>query len=207
MLNSVQTDDGFIQPSKIVCVGQNYLEHIKELGNTVPSELVVFCKQNSSITTTLNAFDGETLHYEGELSFMVTAGEFSHVGFGLDLTKRKLQKTLRAEGLPWERAKAFNGAALFSAFSRIENIQDKLDSLNFNLKINNVMVQAGSPADMLFKPLDILVKIKEFMSLADGDIIMTGTPSGVGEVVAGSTFIGTVQQNNTTIAQQSWIAN
>ncbi|MGL5358272.1 MAG: fumarylacetoacetate hydrolase family protein, partial [Shewanella sp.] len=114
--------DNAIYPTKIVCIGRNYVDHIHELGNEIPEDMVVFVKPNSAITTQLHSqHQGEALHYEAELCFLFQGGRFSHVAVGLDLTKRALQNQLKAKGLPWERAKAFDGAALLSPFIAIED--------------------------------------------------------------------------------------
>ena len=110
-MNTIQLDSQPIAPSKIVCIGRNYLEHIRELGNETPDAMVIFNKPNSAISQTLFALRDEPLHYEGEICFMVKQGELDALGFGLDLTKRELQSKLKSKGLPWERAKAFDAAA------------------------------------------------------------------------------------------------
>src|SRR6187401_2848464 len=116
-MHFIKVDGVSVYPSKILCVGRNYVAHIRELGNDVPDTMVVFNKPNSAITGTLRSRIGdEALHYEGELAFAVKKGKLVAVGFGLDLTRRGLQTALKEKGLPWERAKAFDGAALFSEF-------------------------------------------------------------------------------------------
>lgn len=106
-MNSVTCSNEPIVPSKIVCIGRNYSEHIEELGNATPKRMVVFIKPNSSISETLTSYHGEQVHYEAEICFLVKKEELFAVGVGIDLTKRALQKELREEGLPWERAKSF----------------------------------------------------------------------------------------------------
>ncbi len=95
---SVRLDKQKITPSKVLCVGRNYIEHIQELNNTIPEQMVVFNKPNTSITTTLSSFHQETLHYEAEICFLIKKGQYSAVGLGLDLTKRVLQSQLKAKG-------------------------------------------------------------------------------------------------------------
>ena len=165
---------------KIVCVGRNYEEHIIELGSEKPDSMVLFLKPASAIADRLNAYLGETLHYEGEICFSIKDGEFDRVGFGLDLTKRALQTRLKQKGLPWERAKAFDGAACFSDFVAFD--KTKINQLRLKLDINQQTVQAGGYDLMIYKPDQVLREIKSFMTLNDGDIVMTGTPKGVGEV-------------------------
>ncbi|AZG75129.1 fumarylacetoacetate hydrolase family protein [Shewanella livingstonensis] len=171
--------------SKIVCIGRNYVEHIHELGNDIPDDMVVFLKPNSAISNSLLSYAGEALHYEAELCFMVSDGQFSAVGVGLDMTKRELQTKLKNQGLPWERAKAFDGSALFSEFIAITaNMKDWC----FQLTIDNAVTQLGHQQLMMYQPQDIFNVVSEFMTLNDGDIVMTGTPKGVGVVTADSTF-------------------
>jgi 2-keto-4-pentenoate hydratase/2-oxohepta-3-ene-1,7-dioic acid hydratase in catechol pathway len=175
-----------IVPSKIVCIGRNYVDHIHELGNEIPDDMVVFLKPNSAITRTLHSHMGEPMHYEAELCFMVNNGKFSAVGVGLDMTKRQLQGTLKQQGLPWERAKAFDGSALFSEFIPITQA---MQHWCFQLTIDGALTQLGHQQWMMYQPDEIFSAISQFMSLNDGDIVMTGTPKGVGEVMANSHFV------------------
>lgn len=191
-----------IQPSKILCVGRNYVEHIHELGNEIPDEMIVFIKPNSAISSTLSAkHQSETLHYESELAFVFTKGRFTAVGFGLDLTKRTLQTTLKHKGLPWERAKAFDGSAVFSDFVPLNNITD---DLYLELTINEELIQQGGVNLMMYKPDIILQEIASFITLIDNDIVMTGTPKGVGTLNNGDVFNGKVYQGDTLLINHTW---
>lgn len=190
-------------PTKIVCIGRNFSEHIRELGNEPPEDMVIFVKPNSAISNSLQAVHIEPLHYEGELCFACENGEFVALGFGLDLTKRGLQKELKEKGLPWERAKAFNGAALFSHFVKIPEL---LQGITFDLEKNGENVQHGNIDLMLNKPQDILTEIQSFMDLSDGDVVMTGTPCGVGIIQPGDIFVGRVKYNNEIIVSATWYA-
>jgi 2-keto-4-pentenoate hydratase/2-oxohepta-3-ene-1,7-dioic acid hydratase in catechol pathway len=203
-MNSIQIGQRILTPSKVVCIGRNYVDHIAELNNEVPDEMVVFIKPNSAITSTLKAVQQEPIHYEGELCFVYEKGRFSAVGIGLDLTKRGLQNKLKAKGLPWERAKAFDGAALFSHF--IEIADSGIAHLTFELKINDQITQQGNIELMIYKPDIILKELSTFISLQDGDIVMTGTPKGVGEIKVGSTFSGQVLLNNQSLVTKDWLA-
>ena len=203
-MNRIKLESGHFVPSKIVCIGRNYLEHIKELGNETPEQMVIFNKPNSAISDKLHATRGEPLHYEGEICFMVQANKLHALGFGLDLTRRDLQSKLKAKGLPWERAKAFNGAACFSDFVPLGDIA--LESLSLQLEINGALRQDGGYDLMMHKPGQILAGIQEFMALEDGDIIMTGTPSGVGQVQAGDNFVGRILSDGRTLVSQQWRA-
>ena len=203
-MNSVSCQGRQITPSKIVCIGRNYVAHIEELGNEIPDDMVVFLKPNSAIGNTLHSVrDGEPLHYEGEIALLVENGSFSAAGFGLDLTKRRLQGTLKQAGLPWERAKAFDGAALFSEFAPLPG---EVDDLALELDINGSLRQTGHCGLMMYPPATILSQLRSFMTLEDGDIVMTGTPAGVGEVEAGSQFTGRILHGDNTLTSQFWEA-
>jgi 2-keto-4-pentenoate hydratase/2-oxohepta-3-ene-1,7-dioic acid hydratase in catechol pathway len=202
-LKTIIVENRKVAPTKIVCVGRNYLEHIAELNNEVPDEAVFFSKPNSAISKTLHAFHQEPLHYEGELSFLYEKGRFSAVGFGLDLTKRSLQNQLKAKGLPWERCKAFDGSATFSPFVEIATVSPHL---GLALRINGKMVQSARIDMMMVQPNDILEHLSGFMSLEDGDIVMTGTPKGVGVIKPGDVFCGEVLDNDVPIARGEWVA-
>ena len=119
-MNTVMVDKQSVIPSKVVCVGRNYVEHIKELNNEMPTSMVIFMKPNTAVSSELITGKQMPLHYEGEICFLIKQGKISAVGFGLDLTHRELQSELKAKGLPWERAKAFDGAAVMSSFVSIE---------------------------------------------------------------------------------------
>jgi 2-keto-4-pentenoate hydratase/2-oxohepta-3-ene-1,7-dioic acid hydratase in catechol pathway len=187
-----------IIPCKIVCVGRNYVEHIKELNNEIPSEPVYFIKPNSSIGCDLIYQKG--MHYEGEISFLIQNKKITGVGFGFDLTLRDIQSTLKQKGLPWERAKAFKNAAVFSDFIEI----DETENLEIEVYKNDTLVQKGDVSLMIYKP-DFLVKdIDKIFGLADGDIIMSGTPKGVGAVEKGDKFTGRILKNKKVLVEKEF---
>ena len=202
-LHEVIVGNRVVTPSKIVCVGRNYYAHIEELQNEVPDQMVLFSKPNSSISNQLSSHQGEQLHYEGELCFLFENGRFSAVGFGVDVTKRKLQSILKEKGLPWERAKAFDGSAVFSKFIEIS---EATTEITFELKKNGDIVQIGHMELMIHKPQEILSEILTFMSLDDGDIVMTGTPKGVGTIDKGDVFSTIVKNNEQIIIEETWVA-
>jgi 2-keto-4-pentenoate hydratase/2-oxohepta-3-ene-1,7-dioic acid hydratase in catechol pathway len=202
-MKNVVLNGKVVHPSKIICIGRNYVDHIAELGNEIPDEMVVFNKPNSAISTQLSSFHQEPLHYEAELCFLFQQGKFTAVAFGLDLTKRGLQSKLKVKGLPWERAKSFNGAAIFSEFVAIDIIEDEL---SLELKINNEVAQFGGVALMMFKPEQILAELESFIGLEDGDIVMTGTPKGVGLINKGDEFTGRVLLRDKELLTSSWQA-
>lgn len=202
-MKSVMHEGQSIFPSKIVCVGRNYLDHIHELKNEIPEHMVLFIKPNSSISDQLQSFIQEPIHYETELCFLYQQEKFTAVAVGLDLTKRALQSNLKAKGLPWERAKAFNASALFSPFVSISEIST---DLSLQLLINGKCQQTSSITSMIYQPTAILKEIKSFIDLEDGDIVMTGTPSGVGAVTEGDIFHASVLCGGNTLIEQVWHA-
>jgi 2-keto-4-pentenoate hydratase/2-oxohepta-3-ene-1,7-dioic acid hydratase in catechol pathway len=196
-------DDSFF-PSKILCVGRNYVEHINELGNEIPEDMVVFNKPNSSIASELYSYLDEPLHYEAEICFLVRNQQLYAVGFGLDLTKRSLQSKLKQKGLPWERAKAFDNSAKFSRFIPLSDMD--VSELEVELFINSMRMQLGGTKQMLYKPDVILQELASYTELQDGDIVMTGTPQGVGEIVAGDRFLGRIKYAGKAIVEVEWLA-
>lgn len=202
-MNKIKVNEKLITPSKIVCIGRNYVEHIAELGNEIPENMVVFTKPNSSISSTLISVHDEPLHYEGEICFIYEKGAFTAVGFGLDLTKRKLQTRLKEKGLPWERAKSFDGAAVFSEFILIEDMRSNYE---VQLTINNVLTQQGDVSLMMYSPAEILAELQSFMTLEDGDVVMTGTPKGVGVINAKDCFAGSIIHEGKTLVSHTWVA-
>lgn len=203
-MQTVTVNGTAITPSKIVCVGRNYVAHIQELGNEIPADMVVFNKPNSAISPVLRSqLDGETLHYEGEIALLVMAGKFAAAGFGLDLTRRELQSELKKKGLPWERAKAFDGAALFSEFV---SLPENMDQLALRLEVDGELRQAGGVALMIYRPAHILAELGKFITLEDGDIVMTGTPEGVGVIRPGECFAGSILDGDKLLSAASWVA-
>ncbi len=202
-MNFVNFEDKKIYPSKVVCVGRNYVEHIEELGNEMPSSMVVFMKPNSSISDELDS-KNSSLHYEGEISFLIKDSKIEAVGFGIDLTDRDLQSGLKQKGLPWERAKAFDGGAVFSEFVKIDNKQ--IDLLSLKLYINDNLIQSGGVDLMIYKPSDILKEISSFATLEDGDIVMSGTPKGVGLIKSGEVFRGEIFIGDKLLVKKEWEA-
>lgn len=203
-MQSIKLESEILTPSKVVCVGRNYTAHIAELNNELPDQMVLFNKPNSALSSTLFAtHNNDTLHYEAELCFVIKNNELAGVGLGLDLTKRTVQSKLKNKGLPWERAKAFNGSVLLTPFV---SIADAEQAFTFELKINDNVIQQGDTQFMIHKPKNILSEINEFMHLEDGDVIMTGTPAGVGEVPANSVFTVSLYANSICLLSQSWQA-
>ena len=201
-MKTVVVDGKRVAPSKVVCIGRNYVEHIQELNNEIPTSMVIFMKPNSAVSEVLVS-GKNPLHYEGEISFLIKQGRVSAVGFGLDLTNRTLQNALKEKGLPWERAKAFNGAGVFSSFVSID--ESEVEKLSMRLWINGVLTQEGGVDLMIHKPLEIIEEINSFSSLIDNDIVMSGTPKGVGSFKSGDIFVGKIFVGKKEILSKEWI--
>ena len=200
-MKSIKLEEKTLYPSKIVCIGQNYVDHIKELGNEMPSQPVFFIKPNSAIAAEVKTHEHDVIHHEGEISFIVMGNKLAAVGFGLDLTKREVQTSLRNKGLPWERAKAFDGSAVFSDFVGIDG---GLQSLRLELSINGRIVQEGGYELMMNKPEAILAEAGSFLSFEDGDVIMSGTPKGVGPINTGDRLHGKVFTADKLLVEKNW---
>jgi 2-keto-4-pentenoate hydratase/2-oxohepta-3-ene-1,7-dioic acid hydratase in catechol pathway len=163
---------------------------------------VIFIKPNSSISHEIESVEDEVIHFEGEITFLILSGEISGVGFGLDLTKREVQTNLKSKGLPWERAKAFDKSAVFSDFVMFDG---NVNELRMELYVNGRLVQSGGSGLMLYKPASLLKEVKRFLSLEDGDLIMTGTPKGVGPISPGEKFTGKIFEGERVVVEGSWV--
>lgn len=184
---------------KIIAIGRNYAEHIEELKNERPSAPVVFLKPDTAILKNNAAFYhpdfSENIHHEVELVLKVCKEgkniqkQFGHryfdeIGIGIDFTARDLQDKCKAKGLPWEIAKAFNGSAPVGEFLPVSEFKNFAD-INFHLDINGQLRQKGNTSMMLFDFAVIIEYVSQFFTLKKGDLIFTGTPSGVGKVSVG----------------------
>ena len=178
---------------KVVCVGRNYLQHIKELENEVPSEPLLFNKPSTALSTLQKPVvlpkDLGPCHNELEVAILIkdrlckasikdVEAAIWGVGLGLDLTLRDMQSALKKQGHPWERAKAFDNSCPMSQFINISRVE-KLTNIDFSLSVNNKLRQQGNSQDMLFPILELLINISNTFTLLPGDIVMTGTPKGV----------------------------
>jgi len=210
VLQSSHSSDTRVTPSKVICLGRNYADHAKELNNPVPSAPVIFMKPNSSISQTLLLpNDQYSVHYETELCFMVKEQQLYAIGIGLDLTKRNLQHQLKTQGLPWEQAKSFDGAAVLSHFIPLhrclaQNIEQH--TFRITLHLNQQLVQDGDSQQMLTQPLAFLEATQSFMTLEDGDILMTGTPKGVGPIAPGDHLCARLYCDEQLLIEKNWEA-
>jgi 2-keto-4-pentenoate hydratase/2-oxohepta-3-ene-1,7-dioic acid hydratase in catechol pathway len=202
-MKSIKFNNRPVFPSKIICVGRNYVEHITELGNEVPSQMVLFNKPNSAISPKLHYISPDT-RFEGELCFLIQDNAIAGIGFGLDLTQANIQNELKSKRLPWERAKAFDASAVLSDFVAFDC---DITQIRFDLYINRKLIQWGSYDLMIYKPDEILKEIQSYMSLEDGDIIMSGTPKGVANYQKGDIFVAKVYCANKVILEKCWVVN
>jgi 2-keto-4-pentenoate hydratase/2-oxohepta-3-ene-1,7-dioic acid hydratase in catechol pathway len=193
---------------KIICIGRNYSEHAKELGNDTPSEPVVFLKPDTAINPKGHPFFipdfSNNVQHEIELVIKINKlGKhiqksfahkyYSQIGLGIDFTARDLQQVLKSKGLPWEKAKGFDGSAFVSR-EFINKNDLNLHNIDFSLKNNNKFVQSGNSKDMIFSFDDIISYVSQFYTLKIGDLIFTGTPSGVAQVKNGDKLEGYISQ-------------
>jgi len=189
---------------KIICIGRNYADHIKELDNVKPTEPIIFLKPDTAILLKKQPFFipefSNDVHHEVELLVRINKigkhidQKFAHkyydeIGLGIDFTARDLQAELKEKGLPWEKAKAFDGAAVVGNFLKKDQFED-VNNIDFSLKKNGKTVQHGSSMLMMWK-IDALIEyISKYFTLKIGDIIFTGTPAGVGRVEADDILTG-----------------
>ncbi|MCT4591310.1 MAG: fumarylacetoacetate hydrolase family protein [Carboxylicivirga sp.] len=192
---------------KILCVGRNYVKHIEELNNQMPTEPVIFAKPDSALLLKNKPFFipdfAEDFHHEVELVIRINrigkniASQFAHryydeIALGIDFTARDLQAELKSKGLPWEKAKAFDGSAVLSKLidkSRFEDIQN----INFHLERNGETVQKGNTSHMIFPIDQIISHVSQYFTLKIGDLIYTGTPAGVGPVAINDRLKGYIE--------------
>jgi acylpyruvate hydrolase len=193
---------------KIICIGRNYADHAKELGNKIPDEPVIFLKPETALIPKGHPFHYPTftndLHFETELIVKISRNgkkieeQFAHkyydsIGIGIDFTARDIQAKLKSKGLPWEKAKAWDFSAPVSQeFIKINDLKG-IHNIEFGLKKNDKWVQKGTSSDMLFNIDQLISHVSKYFTLKMGDFVFTGTPAGVGSVKIGDkleAFIG-----------------
>jgi 2-keto-4-pentenoate hydratase/2-oxohepta-3-ene-1,7-dioic acid hydratase in catechol pathway len=192
---------------KLICIGRNYAAHIDELKNERPTEPVVFIKPDSAVLPKEQDFYipefSNDVHYEVEVLVKIKkvgkhiAPKFAHkyydeIGLGIDFTARDLQATLKAKGLPWEKAKGFDGAAVVGKWVHKEKYEN-LDKLGFLLLKNGEIVQSGDTSLMLWKIDELIAHVSTYFMLKKGDILFTGTPAGVGKVAPHDSLVGRIE--------------
>ena len=190
---------------KIICIGRNYVEHVRELDNEVPEEPVFFMKPDSALLRNNDPFFlpewTKEVHYEIELVLKINRlGKniekrfahryFTEVGLGIDFTARDVQHSLKKSGLPWEKAKAFDQSAVISSNFLPLSIFPDPESVRFKLNVNNKTVQDSHSGLMIFSFEEIISHVSKFVTLKIGDLIYTGTPAGVGSVKIGDHLEG-----------------
>ncbi|MDH5413832.1 MAG: fumarylacetoacetate hydrolase family protein [Flavobacteriaceae bacterium] len=194
---------------KIICIGRNYAKHIEELANERPDNPVVFLKPDSALLPKNMPFFipdfSDDIHYEVEVLVKINKvgkhidAKFAHkyyseIGLGIDFTARDVQAQCKEKGLPWEKAKAFDGSALVGNFYPKE--QFELDNLQFQLLKNDLVVQEGNTNAMLWKIDELIAYVSQFFTLKKGDLIFTGTPAGVGRVAENDILVGRIDGND-----------
>ena len=192
---------------KIICVGRNYSSHIKELANEKPIAPVLFLKPDTSILQKNHPFYiphfSSNIDYEVEVLIRINRigkhiqAKFSHryyeeISLGVDFTARIVQNQLKSNGLPWEKSKSFDGSALIGEWFQ-KNEFENINALSFNLKVNNRVVQYGNTSEMLWKIDDLISYISQYFTLKIGDIIFTGTPTGVGPISENDVLVGHIE--------------
>ena len=192
---------------KLICIGRNYTDHIKELENDRPTDPVVFLKPDTSILLKKQPFFipefSDEVHHEVEVLVKIKKvgkyidKKFAHkyydeIGLGIDFTARDLQAQLKAKGLPWEKAKAFDGTAVIGKWLPKSSFES-INNISFSLKKNDEVVQSGNTELMLWKIDELIEYVSKYFTLKIGDIIFTGTPAGVGKVFANDRLIGYIE--------------
>ena len=182
---------------KIICIGRNYAKHAEELNNPIPQEPVVFLKPDTAVLLKKHPFfipeHSNNVHHEIELVVKINRlgkhieTRFAHkyyneIALGIDFTARDVQDDCKKKGLPWEKAKAFDGSAAVSNFFSLESLKKEINNIDFYLDINGKKVQEGNTKQMLFSVDQLIPHVSKYFTLKTGDLIFTGTPAGVGPV-------------------------
>lgn len=194
---------------KIICIGRNYVDHIQELNNEQTEEPVIFIKPDSAVLPKEQDFYipefSREIHYELEVIVKINkvgkhiqekfaSTYYDEISLGIDFTARDLQSSLKKKGLPWEKAKGFDGSAVIGKWISKESVED-LKHINFTLLKNGQSVQEGNTEYMLWNINAIIAYVSKFFMLKKGDIIFTGTPAGVGKIAVNDYLIGILEGN------------
>ena len=195
---------------KIICIGRNYEDHVSELQNERPDSPVIFIKPDSSIILKNQPFFipdySNEINYEIEVILQIcklgksiekkfAKTYYDQVGLGIDFTARDLQFELKSKGLPWEKAKAFDGSALIGNWINKTEFKN-LNDINFSMNKNGSLVQKGNTSQMMWNFDELISEISKFFTLKIGDVIFTGTPAGVGKVNRGDKLEGFINNNH-----------
>ena len=193
---------------KIICIGRNYLDHVNELNNDKPEEPVIFIKSDSSVLINKNPFVipefSNNVHHEIEVIAKICKvgkyidKKFAHkyynqISVGVDFTARDLQQKLKEKGLPWEKAKSFDGSSVIGKWINKEEL-NSVNDLNFKLLKNEEIVQQGNTSEMFHSLDEIISYVSKYFTLKIGDIIFTGTPAGVSKVNEGDKLVGFLEE-------------
>ena len=193
---------------KIICVGQNYLNHIKELNSKRNKSPILFLKPDSSIIQKNQPFFipefSKEIHYEAEIILKFdklgkhidkkfSNKYYNQISLGIDFTARDLQEKLKKSGQPWEKAKSFDNSAVVGDWIDVNNFRD-INDINFCLKLNNEIVQSSNSSNMIWKIDDLVTEVSNYFTLKIGDILFTGTPEGVGKVSIGDVLDGFLEE-------------
>ncbi len=199
---------------KIVCVGRNYADHAKELNNSIPKQPILFIKPATSAVNMAEPIvipkDQGSCHHELELAVLIgkrlknanaeqVKAAIAGIGLAFDLTLRDMQNQLKEKAQPWERAKAFDGACPLSQFVPLAEVD--LQNIDLELKRNGDIQQSGNTSAMLFPVINLLIEISQSFSLLPGDVVLTGTPAGVGSLNAGDLLLATLSFNHTLLIE------
>ena len=191
---------------KIICIGRNYLEHAKEMGKSITKDPIFFLKPDSSLIAKKQPFFlpdfSDDIHYEVELVYKIkkvgksidpvfSKDYYDKVGLGIDFTARDIQQQCKEKGLPWEKAKAFDGSAVIGKFYPKSSFD--LENIPFQLLKNNEIVQDGNTNAMLWKIDELISYVSQYFTLKKGDIIFTGTPADIGKVSENDVLIGMIK--------------
>ena len=198
-----------IRPSKIVCVGRSYADHAKELGNAIPDRPVLFIKPPSALSALDAGIEWNqalgSCHYECELSLRIgqtlkaetdpqkALQAVDAVTLGLDLTLRDLQDELKKKGQPWERSKAYDGSCILADWVDVSDVVNDWNDVHYTLHVNDELRQKGDTALLIFDVGTLLAEISQVFTLEAGDVVMTGTPAGVGALHSGEQLKMTLQ--------------
>jgi 2-keto-4-pentenoate hydratase/2-oxohepta-3-ene-1,7-dioic acid hydratase in catechol pathway len=194
---------------KIICIGRNYADHALELGNAVPAEPLFFLKPDSALQLQKHPFYlpdwSDDIHYEVELVVRINrlgksieerfaSKYYAEVGLGIDFTARDVQQTCKEKGHPWEKAKAFDGSAVVSKnWLALSDFESGIQGIEFSLHRNGEVVQKGNTKDMIFPVDSLIAYVSRYLTFKVGDLLFTGTPSGVGRVESGDLLEGFIE--------------